>query len=39
MYSTELTIAPVQAANLSNPEFLDAEGVEKHFGIPAKPIV
>jgi hypothetical protein len=33
MNSTELTIAPVEAAIPGNPEFLDAEGVEKHFGL------
>ena len=33
MMPTELTIEPLTAASLTNPEFLDAEGVEKHFGI------
>jgi hypothetical protein len=34
MKSTEvLTTEPVRAATPGNPEFLDAEGVEKQFGI------
>jgi hypothetical protein len=33
MKSTELTIAPVEAATLGKPEFGDAKGVEQHFGI------
>jgi hypothetical protein len=32
MKSNEST-EPVRAATPANPEFLDAEGVEKHFGI------
>jgi hypothetical protein len=33
MTSTELTAAPVRAAEAGIPEFLDAEGVHRHFGI------
>ena len=33
MTSNELTLEPIKASATGNPEFLDAEGVEQHFGI------
>jgi hypothetical protein len=33
MKSTELTLEAVEASAAGSPEFLDAEGVEKHFDI------
>jgi hypothetical protein len=35
MKSTELTLEAVEASAAGSPEFLDAEGVEKHFDIRA----